>query len=103
MPAQNHALSTVNYHAKHTTALSRRFVQTNLSDSHFIHGITFELFLWCDIAGINANITTERGVWWVILVVANASCQILFHCPVIRGKVEINPQKPQVLVGRPPF
>lgn len=63
--------------------------------SHFIHGITFELFLWCDIAGMNANITTERGVWWVILVVANASCQILFHCPVIRGKVEINPQKPQ--------
>ena len=73
-----------------------------LCDSHFIHGITFELFLWCDIAGMNANITTERGVWWVILVVANASCQILFHCPVIRGKVEINPQKPQVLVGRLP-
>ena len=64
--------------------------------SHFIHGITFELFLWCDIAGLNANAKTERGVWWVLLVVANAGCQIAFHCPIIRGSVVVNPKKPQV-------
>ena len=64
--------------------------------SHFVHGITFELFLWCDIAGMNAHLATERGVWWVILVVANASCQVAFHCPIIRGKISIDPKKPQV-------
>lgn len=53
--------------------------------SHFIHGITFEFFLWFDIAALSATYTATRGVFWVILVVANAVSQVIFHGPVIQG------------------
>jgi hypothetical protein len=53
--------------------------------SHFIHGVTFEFFLWFDIAALSATYSSSRGVFWVILVVANAVSQVVFHGPVIRG------------------
>ena len=53
--------------------------------SHFIHGVTFEFFLWFDIAALSASYESTRGVFWVILVVANAVSQMVFHGPVIRG------------------
>ena len=53
--------------------------------SHFIHGITFEFFLWFDIAALSAAYESTRGVFWIILVLANAVSQMVFHGPVIRG------------------
>jgi len=53
--------------------------------SHFIHGITFEFFLWFDIAALSASYSSTRGIFWVILVLANAISQMVFHGPVIRG------------------
>jgi hypothetical protein len=55
--------------------------------SHFVHGVTFEFFLWFDIAALSASYTSTRGVFWVILVLANAVSQMVFHAPVIRGDV----------------
>jgi hypothetical protein len=62
--------------------------------SHFVHGITFEFFLWFDIAALSASYTSTRGVFWVILVLANAVSQMVFHAPVIRGDVA-GSDKPQ--------
>lgn len=53
--------------------------------SHFIHGITFEFFLWFDIAALSASYESTRGIFWIILVLANAVSQMVFHGPVIRG------------------
>ena len=58
-----------------------------LGISHFIHGVNFEFFLWFDIAALSASYERMRGIFWVILVVCNATAQVVFHGPVILGRL----------------